>query len=247
MEDSPKRWTGGGLLRSIIGPSKSNLRSKSQSPSRAGAERDAAVRPPTTSSDAHHRSGSLTAAVTSAARNDEAVTTWKRQQSTLFRPYCFRFSLEVVDRRMPTPAPMTLHIPRLPQPAQTLLMRYLRGLAIESAGSNSSSSEPSVFSDNASGRTSTSRQSDERPVEELVEESRPIGSWLPPALSPKASDTKASRELGTYCGRALAEWSVVVNECHLFFERRKAEGVPGNRYVETPLLGTAESARGPRG
>jgi hypothetical protein len=118
---------------------------------------------------------------------------------------------------------------------------------MESIGSTSSSSEPSVSSDNASGSTSASQLSDERAVEEPVEENRSSGSWLPPALGPKASDTKAARELGTYCGRALAEWSVVVNECHLFFERRKAEGVPGNRYVETPLLGTAESARGPRG
>ncbi|KAK0258182.1 hypothetical protein B0A54_00236 [Friedmanniomyces endolithicus] len=41
----------------------------------------------------------------------------------------------------------------------------------------------------------------------------------------------------TYCGRALAEWTVVVGECQSFFERRKHEGVPGNRGVETPTLG----------
>ena len=40
-----------------------------------------------------------------------------------------------------------------------------------------------------------------------------------------------------YSGRALAEWTVVVGECHSFFERRKNEGAPSNKHVETPTLG----------
>ncbi|KZF19778.1 DUF1765-domain-containing protein [Xylona heveae TC161] len=40
-----------------------------------------------------------------------------------------------------------------------------------------------------------------------------------------------------YAGRALAEWAMIVIECQNFFERRKGEGVPGNRYIETPTLG----------
>jgi hypothetical protein len=40
-----------------------------------------------------------------------------------------------------------------------------------------------------------------------------------------------------YAGRALAEWGQVVAECQGFFERRKDEGVPTNRLVETPTLG----------
>ena len=39
-----------------------------------------------------------------------------------------------------------------------------------------------------------------------------------------------------YAGRALAEWTLVVNECQNFFERRRSEGVPSNRQVETPTL-----------
>lgn len=39
-----------------------------------------------------------------------------------------------------------------------------------------------------------------------------------------------------YAGRALAEWAILVGECHNFFERRKAEGVPDNSKVETPTL-----------
>ena len=47
-----------------------------------------------------------------------------------------------------------------------------------------------------------------------------------------------------YSGRALAEWTLVVNECQNFFERRRNEGVPSNRMVETPTLGV-ESFRRP--
>lgn len=49
--------------------------------------------------------------------------------------------------------------------------------------------------------------------------------------------TGASREHARYCGRALAEWQLVLGECQGFFERRKGEGIPGNRFVETPALG----------
>lgn len=40
-----------------------------------------------------------------------------------------------------------------------------------------------------------------------------------------------------YCGRALAEWAVLIVECQNFFERRKFEGVPSLKWVETPTLG----------
>ncbi|KAL0264223.1 hypothetical protein SLS55_000170 [Diplodia seriata] len=40
-----------------------------------------------------------------------------------------------------------------------------------------------------------------------------------------------------YSGRALGEWAIVVGECQSFFQRRKDEGVPGNKLVETPTLG----------
>ncbi|KAL2044027.1 hypothetical protein N7G274_003548 [Stereocaulon virgatum] len=40
-----------------------------------------------------------------------------------------------------------------------------------------------------------------------------------------------------YTGRALAEWSLLINECQNFFERRRAEGVPSHQMVETPTLG----------
>ena len=51
-----------------------------------------------------------------------------------------------------------------------------------------------------------------------------------------------AEEFAHYTGKALAEWSVVVNECQSFFLRRKQEGVPGDEWVETPNL-AVESLR----
>jgi len=49
---------------------------------------------------------------------------------------------------------------------------------------------------------------------------------------PMGSATSSSR----YAGRALAEWTLIAHECQNFFDRRKNEGVPNNRLVETPTL-----------
>jgi hypothetical protein len=53
------------------------------------------------------------------------------------------------------------------------------------------------------------------------------------AVAPMGANVPHAR----YCGRALAEWTIIVGECQSFFERRKSEGVMSNRRVETPLLG----------
>lgn len=45
-----------------------------------------------------------------------------------------------------------------------------------------------------------------------------------------------AKSYARYAGRALAEWTVIVMESQSFFERRKNEGVPNNKYVETPTL-----------
>lgn len=49
----------------------------------------------------------------------------------------------------------------------------------------------------------------------------------------------SAQELGTakYAGRALAEWEIIVTEYDGFQNRRREEGVPAMRLVETPTLG----------
>jgi len=51
-----------------------------------------------------------------------------------------------------------------------------------------------------------------------------------------ARPTGSAITSSTYAGRALAEWTFVSHECQNFFDRRKNEGVPTNRQVETPTL-----------
>jgi hypothetical protein len=53
-----------------------------------------------------------------------------------------------------------------------------------------------------------------------------------PSTRPEGAAANSSR----YAGRALAEWTFISHECQNFFDRRKNEGVPSNRYVETPTL-----------
>lgn len=53
---------------------------------------------------------------------------------------------------------------------------------------------------------------------------------------PSAQPTGAAVTSSTYAGRALAEWTFISHECQNFFDRRKNEGVPSNRQVETPTL-----------
>ena len=58
--------------------------------------------------------------------------------------------------------------------------------------------------------------------------------------------TGAAARYSKYAGRALAEWTFVGHECQNFFDRRKNEGVPTNRQVETPTL-IIEAFRRPGG
>lgn len=47
---------------------------------------------------------------------------------------------------------------------------------------------------------------------------------------------RAAISASKYVGRALAEWAIIVIECRNFYSRRKAEGIPGDKWVETPTL-----------
>ncbi|KAF1836932.1 DUF1765-domain-containing protein [Decorospora gaudefroyi] len=60
------------------------------------------------------------------------------------------------------------------------------------------------------------------------------GINVEPVLSTPPMGTAVTSS--TYAGRALAEWTFVSHECQNFFDRRKNEGVPTNRHVETPTL-----------
>jgi len=81
-----------------------------------------------------------------------------------------------------------------------------------------------------------------KPAQEFLQSqcAKANGAQHMQAVEPK----DRSRERARYTGRALAEWMMVVGECQSFFERRKSEGVPENRFVETPTLGVEVFKRG---
>jgi hypothetical protein len=58
-------------------------------------------------------------------------------------------------------------------------------------------------------------------------------------LDPRSTQCVAKEGVvaSKYAGRALAEWAHIVTECDSFFARRRDEGVPCDRMVETPMLG----------
>lgn len=57
-----------------------------------------------------------------------------------------------------------------------------------------------------------------------------------PNMDEPCEPTGTAHQVSRYVGMALAEWELVVNECQVFFERRRADGVPTDSQVETPTL-----------
>jgi hypothetical protein len=138
-----------------------------------------------------------------------------------YRPFTFKFSLEWadrLDRRLQTPGSMrAAPPPKLPLPAQTLLNE---SKTIKLTSTPPRSSEI-IYTDTRSTRMDNIKSVDVQPIE------------------PKGEAVAQAK----YTGRALAEWMLVIIECSSFFDRRKSEGVPGNRWVETPSLGVESFKR----
>jgi hypothetical protein len=98
----------------------------------------------------------------------------------------------------------------------------------------------SVSSD--SGRASQTSEDtaflilDDDPKEDASEPTPPINGLMEPMTKP-VKPTGFYAKNAVYCGRALAEWSLVVFECNNFVDRRREEGVLGLSEVEVPVLG----------
>ena len=67
---------------------------------------------------------------------------------------------------------------------------------------------------------------------QLLLQSKGINIDAVEVCKPTGLATASSR----YSGRALAEWTFISHECQNFFDRRKNEGVPSDKQVETPTL-----------
>jgi len=77
----------------------------------------------------------------------------------------------------------------------------------------------------------------------LLDDGKPDRRSVESSKSIYVGDEIMVQRSSRYAGMALAEWHLVVNECQNFFDRRRREGVPENRLVETPTLGVESLKR----
>ncbi|PKY08153.1 DUF1765-domain-containing protein [Aspergillus campestris IBT 28561] len=158
---------------------------------------------------------------------------------TAHQPYSFKFSLEWMDRPQWPSKNKRLFTPCLPVGAQ-LHVQYRQ----------STSKADGDDMDTASESTTTTETDDEDDgMEEAYDEQTstdPSSGTAPRALvsAKKQAILQESQIIlkdtivaSKYAGRGLAEWAQIVSECDSFFARRRDEGVPCDRYVETPTLG----------
>ncbi|KAL2868269.1 DUF1765 domain-containing protein [Aspergillus lucknowensis] len=150
---------------------------------------------------------------------------------TAHQPYTFRFSLEWMDRPQWPSKNKRLYTPCLPVASQLHLQ--LRRSALKADDYNTSSDNATEWDPEAviEERNRSTLGKDADTTEILAEPKKSMRKKDPSLV---AGDKLASSK---YAGRALAEWAQIVSECDSFFARRRDEGVPCDRMVETPTLG----------
>ncbi|KAI9843540.1 MAG: hypothetical protein M1838_002593 [Thelocarpon superellum] len=160
--------------------------------------------------------------------------------------HSFRFSLEWVDRAYDGGKDRRVYPPQLPMPAQRLL-HTRRRLSSEHGDGPDEPAEVDGKDEkderDESDERDQSGEKDERDEKDAAggstDESTVEGGSTNEKSSASTRDPPEERETtgSKYTGRALAEWALVVGECHNFFMRRKSEGVTTDASVETPTLG----------
>lgn len=155
---------------------------------------------------------------------------------TPHQPFFFKFSLEWMDRpQWPTknkrlfapclPVASQLHVEHRRSPAKSTEFDEVSGqnCNAEDTSNNNAPEAPAGHDGKTADRASST------PLRVPTTKDSP----LPELPSPAYDHLVASK----YAGRALAEWAHIVSECDSFFARRRDEGVPSDRMVETPTLG----------
>ncbi|KAL2827067.1 hypothetical protein BDW59DRAFT_60123 [Aspergillus cavernicola] len=209
-----KRWN---IFKSVFGVSRSN---DELSPASSSDESD------TTASDAP------------VAGEKGANASWRvsntsgemRRPRTAHQPYTFRFSLEWMDRPQFPSKNKRLYTPSLPVASQLHLQLRRSTLKADDCDTTSDNTTDSETEENTEMRDPPA--SDQGEVTTQPDAKSKLSKKKEPALA--ADDKLASSK---YAGRALAEWAQIVSECDSFFSRRRDEGVPNDRMVETPALG----------
>ncbi|KAJ5582469.1 hypothetical protein N7535_001089 [Penicillium sp. DV-2018c] len=215
-----KRW---GLFKAMFGGSSSTRTTEGVSSS--SDDSDNSVSDITVCKDDHEKTPS---------NSTEELS----RPKTPHQPFFFKFSLEWTDRPLGPTKNKRLFPPCLPVASQLHVenRRSPDKSEYDTASENPAQSEidDQETESPADQDTPTQPKSDTWPRTPTTKDS-PLPE-LPP--QPRYNHLLPSK----YAGRALAEWAHVVSECDSFFARRRDEGVPNDRMVETPALG-ADSFR----
>lgn len=221
-QSSKKRW---GLFRSMFSNSSNRSAESggSNSDESEGGLTDLTVMPESRCMDEHEPTPN---------NSTEELS----QPKTPHQPFFFKFSLEWMDRPQWPTKNKRLFTPCLPVASQ-VHVQHRR------------SPEKSAEFDTASENIPNAESVHDENVQEPAGQNQPL-SEPAPTTQPRTPTTKNSPlpELPSepaydhlvaskYAGRALAEWAHIVSECDSFFARRRDEGVPSDRMVETPTLG----------
>ncbi|KAE8349559.1 hypothetical protein BDV28DRAFT_141003 [Aspergillus coremiiformis] len=146
---------------------------------------------------------------------------------TAHQPYSFKFSLEWMDRPQWPSKNKRLFTPCLPVAAQLHLQ-----LRKSADADDESDFEPEEDPESSDAHEDF-QSAHETPRDTGIVSGSERGFSKP---APKL-ETSHPLVASKYVGRALAEWAQIVSECDSFFARRRDEGVPCDRMVETPTLG----------
>lgn len=223
-QPSKKRW---GLLRAMFGTS-----SQRTTESIGGGS----------SSDESEGGVDLTVMPESKCMDDHEPTPNNStdelsRPKTPHQPFFFKFSLEWMDRPQWPTKNKRLFTPCLPVASQ-LHVQHRRSPA-KSVTEFDTASEGAFSAENTMDENPSEISTDKDTAPEAVPEPRPRAATTKDSPLPELPSVPAFDHLvpSKYAGRALAEWAHIVSECDSFFARRRDEGVPTDRMVETPTLG----------
>ncbi|KAL3493844.1 hypothetical protein BJX62DRAFT_67733 [Aspergillus germanicus] len=212
---SKKRWN---ILKAVFGSSRST---EELSPNSSSDESETTVSDGTAANE-------RTADGNWRPSNDSAELC---RPKTAHQPYTFRFSLEWMERQQWPSKNKRLYSPSLPVASQLHLQ--LRRSTLKEDGCDTTSD------DSSEAEADKENEKQEDPVSDNnIHASNASAETMAPLKKkdpPLAADDKLASS--KYAGRALAEWAQIVSECDSFFSRRRDEGVPCDRLVETPTLG----------
>lgn len=240
-QNQPKRkW---GILKAMFGVSSGSKSSDSQSSSSSPDEKEKESPKPDTTL-------STDKCVENHLQRPPQPEITRPKTAASHQLFFFKFSLEWMDRPQWPTRNRRLFPPSLPAAAQFYLqqLRQPKPAKTECDEVQASESPTGTEAEAEAEETKDEETKDAEYREKfnttdeqalLSQPSLPTPiSLQPPSPYPVPKAAAYDKVVASkYVGRALAEWAIVVTECDSFFARRRDEGVPYDRLIETPTLG----------